>query len=76
MVIDDRVTTPDGPGIIIGYDLPESDRAKRYIVKLDIKKYDFDPCYWLKDLKIIKNTLQKYIIMFYVYRRTTWKSAR
>jgi hypothetical protein len=52
MKIDDRVITPDGDGTIIGIDLPESDRSKRYIVKLDENtKYDFNPCYWLSQLK-------------------------
>jgi hypothetical protein len=54
MNIGTKVNTPDGIGVIIGFDLPESDRAKRYIVKLDISKYNFDPCYSLKFLKEIK----------------------
>jgi len=34
MKIGTRVTTPDGPGIISGVDLPESE-VKRYLVRLD-----------------------------------------
>ena len=51
--IKDRVETPDGPGTIIGIDLPES-QAWRYIVELDIPKYDFTPAYFKKDVKLIE----------------------
>jgi hypothetical protein len=51
MKIGDRVITPDGEGIITGYDLPESERTKRYIVELDKNKYDYIPCYFAKELK-------------------------
>jgi hypothetical protein len=53
MKIGDRVITPDGEGEIIGIDLPESDRAKRYIVALDKPKYNFNPCYFLRELKAV-----------------------
>jgi hypothetical protein len=45
----DRVITPDGPGIIIGQDLPGSN-LMRFIVKLDEPQYDFEPCYFPKEL--------------------------
>lgn len=46
----ERVITPDGPGTITGIDLPGS-RAERFIVELDVPKYDFTPAYWEKDIR-------------------------
>ena len=45
----DRILTPDGIGRIVGIDLPES-RAWRYIVELDVSKYDFTPAYFEKEI--------------------------
>jgi len=39
-----RVNTPDGPGTIIKYDLPDS-RVPRYVVKLDVSRFNYNPCY-------------------------------
>lgn len=48
--IKQRVITPDGPGVVVGKDLPDSS-ACRYLVLLDVKKYNFLPAYFPKDLK-------------------------
>lgn len=53
--VGDRVKTPDGEGVIINFDLPESIRAKRFCVKLDDNtRYHFNPCYWGKELEVIE----------------------
>ena len=47
----DRVNTPDGPGIIIKKENHES-KAIRFAVKLDVKKYDYPLAYyWPHELK-------------------------
>lgn len=44
MRIGNKVLTVDDPGIII--DIEKTDLVKRYIVKLDVNKYEFNPgCY-------------------------------
>jgi hypothetical protein len=53
---DDRVVTPAGPGTIIGIDLPDSRRARRYVVRLDGAEdweegFNFDPCYFESELR-------------------------
>ena len=50
MKINDRVITPHGPGIIIGIDLPES-RAMRYVIRLDVSKYPFNPAYFPEEIR-------------------------
>jgi hypothetical protein len=55
------VKTLHGNGTVIGIDLPESDRAKRYIVKLDENNvFNFDPCYPLRELKKINSLVEEY----------------
>lgn len=48
-----RVKTPDGDGVIIGFDLPGSN-YERYIVKLGNRWFEFDPCYFEKEIKKIR----------------------
>lgn len=59
--INDRVTTPDGPGTYVGIDLPES-RVPRYIVKLDTDKYKFKSgtaCYFPDEVKKLEELKKK-----------------
>lgn len=46
----DKVTTPDGAGEIISVDLPES-RAMRFVVRLDVSKYSFNPAYFPEEIR-------------------------
>jgi len=60
MQIDDKVKTPLGNGVIIGFDLSESSRAKRTIVKLDIDVHEFEKhhgknayCFQAEEIEVI-----------------------
>jgi hypothetical protein len=56
--INDRVMTPNGYGVYVGIDLPES-RAARYVVKLDVDPFKYDTaCYWPDDVKPINRDEQ------------------
>lgn len=53
MKINDKVMTPDSQGVIIGIDLPDCNKsAQRFIVKLDVQKFEFNPCYFQNELKL------------------------
>lgn len=55
MKVGDSVKTPDGEGVIIDVNLPESLRTKRFCVKLDDNtRYFFSPFYWGKELEVIE----------------------
>lgn len=54
MKIGDKVKTIHGTGIIIGFDLPESDRTKRAIVDLENNPFGFMPCYFKKEIEVLK----------------------
>lgn len=61
MHIDNKVKTPLGEGVIIGFDLPESSRAKRIVVKLDIDVHEFEKhhgknayCFQAEEIEEIK----------------------
>lgn len=52
----EQVLTPNGTGTIIGEDRTMYDR---YAVKLDVKRYPYDPYYFAKELKPVeKQTLE------------------
>lgn len=54
-IINKKVLTPDGIGIISGIDLPTSN-ISRIIVKLKKNPYEFNNvCYFRKEIKLIKN---------------------
>lgn len=49
-----KVITPEGEGVIVGIDLPLSS-VWRYKVKLKNNPYNFDPVYFPKDIKELKD---------------------
>jgi hypothetical protein len=47
-----KVKTIHGLGFIIGYDLPDSNIAWRYKIKLENNPFNFIPCYFKSEIEV------------------------